>query len=276
MRVFRRLAWGFLVTVIIFGCIFTSISCWPCEKLSRHWPFSEDASFSELVGDYDVVIMKHCYPVSDVLEDTGDPDPESTRRSIENYKAIYRLLRDEFDRHPNTMFIVWTLPPRHRLSGDDATARDANAARATEFSEWLQTGFLTEDGAHPNICVWDFRGIVMDPDTNFLKYDYEKYHDSSDSHPNDTANNVAGPLFAQFIVDSIVDFADGDIMAERAEIVFLHHSTGENVYDYPNLGVPDWFDNYNETHGTELDISEKLYPRDGNMPVDYYRVWLAD
>ena len=151
-----------------------------------------------LVQNYDVIIMKHCYPSSSILADAaGEPD-FSSRQSIANYKAIYRALRAEFDAHPDKLFIVWTLPPRHRLDTDAD-----EAARATQFSQWLKTDFLTEGGSHPNIRVFDFRSIVMDPSTNFLKYEYEKSHTIGDSHPNDAANNVAGPLFAQFIVDAI-------------------------------------------------------------------------
>ena len=256
-----------IFVILLLGMMFSSIGCWPCS--SRYWPFSSDDSLADLVKDYDVVIMKHCYPASDILEDTGDPDPSSSRQSIENYKAVYRLLRDEFDNNPDTLFIVWTLPPRHQLDGDSD-----EAARATEFSEWLKTEWLEEDGGtHSNIYVWDFREIVMDPETNFLKYEYERDHSEGDSHPNSAANNVAGPLFAQFIVDSI---EESDVVGDDAEIIFLHHSTGGNVYDYPALGVSDWLDEHNSANGTDLDISEEWYPSDGNMPVHYYDVWLAD
>jgi len=236
----------------------------------------KEPRFLKLVQDYDVVIMKHCYPASDVLEDTGRPDPSSPRQRLENYKAIYRLLRDKFDKHPDTLFIVWTLPPRHRLFEPPHGDKDANAARATEFSNWLKKEFLTEGGGHPNIYIWDFREIMMDPNTNFLKYEYESSHDSSDSHPNKVANSNAGPQFARFIVDSIANFYGSSKVGQGAKIVFLHHSTGLNVYKYPDPGVPAWFDKYNATNGTSHLISHNWYPSDGNMPVHYYRRWLAE
>ncbi|MCP4607481.1 MAG: hypothetical protein GY845_02020 [Planctomycetes bacterium] len=232
---------------------------------------SEDIPFKDLVAKNDVIIMKHCYPSSDVLEDIGSPDPSSERKSIENYKTVYRLLRAEFEKHPDTIFIVWTPPPLHRLA-----TNSNKAVRATEFSEWLKTDFLTEDDSHPNIYVWDVREILMDSNTNFLKSEYERSHKRADSHPNKKANNMTGPRFAQFIIDSIADFTSGINSEQKAKIIFLHHSTGRNVYKYPELGIPDWFDSYNDAHRTEFEISEVWYPLQGNMPVHYYRSWLVD
>ncbi len=169
------------------------------------------------------------------------------------------------------MFIIWTLTPRHRLA-----TTPPKAARATEFSEWLKTDFLNENGSHSNIYIWDFRSIVMNSDDNILKYEYERDHESGNSHPNDIANNVAGPKFAQFIVDSFADFTDGVTSEQKIKIMFLHHSTGGNVYEYPDLGVLDWMYNYNDENNTNFDIAEKSYPSGGNMPVDYYLKWLAN
>ena len=235
----------------------------------------KEPEFLDLVENYDVVIMKHCSPASDILEDVGTPDPFLPRQSLENYRSICRLLRDKFDKHPDTLFIVWTLPPRHRLIEPSGGNKDANAARATEFSNWLKTDFLTKVGSHSNIYVWDFRSIVMDPETNFLKYEYELNHHTSDSHPNKLANNNAGPQFAKFIVDSISNFYVSSKAGKGAKIVFLHHSIGLNVYQYPDLGVTAWFKKSNASNGTNYVISHKWYPRDGNMPVHYYCRWLT-
>ncbi|MCP4704461.1 MAG: hypothetical protein GY865_07610, partial [candidate division Zixibacteria bacterium] len=82
--------------------------------------------------------------------------------------------------------------------------------------------------------------------------------------------------FAQFIVDSFTDFADGTTSGQKAKIIFLHHSTGSNVYKYTDLGVPNWVDNYNDENNTNFNIEEKSYPTGGNMPADYYLKWLAN
>ena len=98
------------------------------------------------------------------------------------------------DGYRDTLFIVWTLAPLHRLATDSS-----EAARAREFVDWVTADFLTEDGGeHPNIAVFDFWGIVAEDDpgavtgtVNCLRYAYEGSHFSSDSHPNAAANQAA-------------------------------------------------------------------------------------
>jgi len=171
----------------------------------------------------------------------GNPDrPHDQRAGLMTLDIFERVVVDRFAGR----FEV------HELAADDPggsgaviiRARDIsvhamignkvkNAARATEFSKWLKTTFLTELKSHPNIYIWDFREIVMDPDTNFLKYEYESEHNIPDSHPNNTANNNAGPQFAEFIVDSIANFYGNSRIRSGAGIIFLHHSVGLSFYD---------------------------------------------
>jgi hypothetical protein len=242
--------------------------------ITRRLTGKRETQLSELIANYDVIVMKHCFPSSDILEDIGKADPASPRQSHENYKAVYRLLRDTFDKNPNTLFIIWTLPPRHRLFKPSEGSKEANAARATEFSNWLKGDFLKEGGIHPNVNIWDFRSLVVDPDTNFLKYEYESDHDIAESHPNKLANNKAGPALAQFIVDSTSNFYSGGMAGQEVRIVVLHHSTGLNVYQYPVQGIPAWLKKYNATGKIVHSISHKWYPQAGNMPVHYYHSWL--
>lgn len=159
-----------------------------------------------LVQKYDVIIFKHCYPGAGIAADTGSPDVTSSAKRLENYKLQYRALRAMMDAYPDTVFIIWTLAPLHRLS-----STPEQAARAAEFVDWVTTDFLTEDGvSHPNIRIFDFWANVAETapapalgETNHLRYDYERSHNSGDSHPNDLANETVGPVFAQFIVDAI-------------------------------------------------------------------------
>jgi hypothetical protein len=161
---------------------------------------------NSLTQNYDVIIFKHCFPGAAVQEDINTPDISSSRKSLENYKLQYRALREMMDGYPNNRFIVWTLAPLHRLSTNTGEAQ-----RAKAFVDWVKTDWLTEDGrAHDNIFIFDFWGLAAESDpnptsgqVNTLKYQYEKSHDNSDSHPNRTANETIGPLFAQFIIDTI-------------------------------------------------------------------------
>ena len=67
----------------------------------------------------------------------------------------------------------------------------------------------------------------------------------------------------------------GDLREEDTNVLFLHHSTGERIWDG---GVPAWFDSYNAEHGTHYRVVEKAYPDKphpwSNDPIDYWRTWV--
>lgn len=153
----------------------------------------------QLSEDYDVVIFKNCFPVSDIEEDTGTPNITSERKSLENYKLQYSAVRDKLTEYPNTLFIMWTGAPLHRLA-----TTEEKGLRARSFANWVKNDMLAT-GTFSNIKVFDYFDLTAGED-NFLKYNYEISHSDSDSHPNTQAAQDVAPLFAQFIVDSIEAF----------------------------------------------------------------------
>ncbi|HEB69780.1 MAG TPA: hypothetical protein ENI88_09190 [Desulfobulbus sp.] len=155
----------------------------------------------QLTADFQVVIFKNCFPVSNIEADTGSPDITSSRKSLENYKLQYAAVRDKLQQYPNTLFIFWTGAPLHRL----ATTPE-KADRARQFATWVKNEMLT-GGTYPNIRVFDYFDLTAGAD-NMLRYEYEKSHTGSDSHPNTLAATDVGPVFAQFIIDSAQDFFD--------------------------------------------------------------------
>lgn len=159
-----------------------------------------------LAEEYDLIIIKHCFPGAAIKADTENPDIASQTKTLENYKLQYRALRELFDSYPSTRFMVWTLAPLHRL----ATSPE-DAARAKEFVEWVKTEWLSEDAKlHTNIFIFDFFELTTESNPspingqmNCLKYEYELNHTNSDSHPNTTANTTIAPYFAKSIVDAL-------------------------------------------------------------------------
>jgi len=175
-----------------------------------------------LAHNYDVIIWKHCFPGADIQPDTGSPSVSSSAKRIENYKLQYRAIRAKLDSFPDTIFIVWTLAPLHRLK---TTPKEA--LRARQFVDWVRNEWLTEDKkSHPNIFIFDFwKYVAEDPltishpngETNTLLYKYEISHTRNDSHPNTLANQTVGPIFAQRIVDVIERFySDNDSQKPNA------------------------------------------------------------
>ena len=55
--------------------------------------YLEEPILEILTGRYDVIIFKHCYPVSQIIEDTGSPDIDSEEKRLENYKLHYKALK---------------------------------------------------------------------------------------------------------------------------------------------------------------------------------------
>jgi len=161
-----------------------------------------------LAKDYHMIIFKHCFPGAQVLEDKGKPDISSETKTLENYKVQYRALREMMDKYPDNVFVVWTLVPLHRLS-----TNPENARRAKEFVDWVNETWLKEDGKkHDNILIFDFWELTAEKNdkpgqgkVNCLRYEYERSHESGDSHPNTKANEAVGPVFAKFIADALTD-----------------------------------------------------------------------
>lgn len=179
-----------------------------CEENKDTEEYENVECLETLTQNYDIIILKHCFPGAKVLENTGSPDITSDRKSLENYKLQYKALRDKFDSFPDNDFVVWTLVPLHRL----ANGAPENAARAKEFVDWVKNDWLKEDGKkHPNIHIFDYFSLsaVLDKNTELpnvpycLKYEYERSHEDSDSHPNDLACKNIGPEFFKFIVKTL-------------------------------------------------------------------------
>jgi hypothetical protein len=142
-----------------------------------------DNTFSYLM-QYDVIAFKSCYPVSNVQSDD----------QLAEYKAHYLSIRARMDDYPNKIFIVVT-PPPEILADSDPQA----AARARDFAEWLASGEYLD--GHTNVFTFDFFDLMADPATNMLRADYQS--DEFDAHPNELANQTVGPLFVDFIDQSV-------------------------------------------------------------------------
>ncbi|MEJ2641755.1 MAG: hypothetical protein P8010_19490, partial [Desulfosarcinaceae bacterium] len=84
-------------------------------------------------------------------------------------------------------------------------------------------------------------------------------------------------LFAGLLLLVFGCFAGGVHAADGDEkILFLHHSTGGNLYAQGN--VDGWIDTYNADNGTAYDIEERAYPNSpypwSNYPYDYWNLWV--
>jgi len=161
-------------------------------KNAGNQPFMEEATLEMLTRDHDVIIFKHCFPGSNILENTGAPDINSPIRSIENYKLQYEALKKKMHEFPTKKFIVWTpaVNTQKRMSEDQAL-------RTREFRDWIVNEW---DEQGDNIFIWDFysyetEGGLYLADKNAVS--------SENSHPNVRFATRIAPLFGQFIIDVV-------------------------------------------------------------------------
>jgi hypothetical protein len=65
-------------------------------------------------------------------------------------------------------------------------------------------------------------------------------------------------------------------LPNNGQVLFLHHSTGENIW---NGGVAPWFEAYNASHRTNYTVTEQNFPKESpygweNFPYDYWNIWV--
>ncbi len=80
-------------------------------------------------------------------------------------------------------------------------------------------------------------------------------------------------------------------MQNKVKVIFLHHSTGKNIYKgnankylykLTKKGqVSYWFNKYNKESDVDIEISERYFPSGDpypwkNYPFDYYNIWVKN
>jgi hypothetical protein len=151
-----------------------------------------EANLDDLAAAYDVIVLKHCYPVSGIGADGATASVSSESKTLANYRLQYAALKARMRQLANKRFLVWTGPA---LVASATNAADAQ--RAVDFAAWVKG---TWDEAGDNIYVWDFRQL----ETGGGLYLPGTYSASAgDSHPNATLAARAAPLAARRIIDVI-------------------------------------------------------------------------
>ena len=157
----------------------------------------EESTLEMLTKEYNVIIFKHCYPGSNIKEDTGNPDINSEIKSQENYKLQYDALKNKMHEFPSNKFIVWTpaVNTKNLMTEEEAI-------RTKLFHDWIINEW---DEKRDNIFVWDFYKY----ETEGGLYLAEKNAVSPDnSHPNQEFSAQVAPLFGKFIIDVIENKAE--------------------------------------------------------------------
>ncbi len=154
--------------------------------------YKEEDTLELLTPDYQVIVWKHCYPVSELDNPAGEGDITSKQKTIANYKLQYNALKEKMLSFPDTRFIVWT-----GAVHVEGKITDLQAQNTRDFFNWVKNEW---DEPGDNIYIWDFYELETEGGL-YLKEEYAQ--SASNSHPNAAFNQRVAPLFAQRIVNVI-------------------------------------------------------------------------
>lgn len=154
-------------------------------------PYLEEPTLEILTKKYNVIIFKHCYPVSNIEED-HIPDINSSTKTLENYKLQYEAIKQKLYEFPQTKFLIWTgaIQVEKNISQDQAE-------RAKEFFLWVKNEW---DKPDDNIFIWDFYNLETDG-TLYLINNYSQ--SNNNSHPGKLFAKKVAPLFCKKIIEVI-------------------------------------------------------------------------
>lgn len=161
-------------------------------KNAGETPYMNEPTLEMLTREYDVIIFKHCFPVGNILADTGKPDIDSEEKRIENYKLQYGALKQKMHQFQNNKFIVWTPPAsvRNKISEDEAR-------RTNDFYRWMIDEW---DEKGDNIFIWDFYKHETEGGLFLLE---KNAHGKDNSHPGKEFSGRIAPLFSKYVIDII-------------------------------------------------------------------------
>lgn len=149
-------------------------------------------TLERLLTGADVIVFKHCFPVSDIVPDSGIANVASATQSQENYRAQYAALKTKLRQFPSRKFVVWT---GAALVQSATTAQKAQRAR--DFFNWVKTVW---DEPGDNIFLWDFYELETEGGL-YLKDAYAS--GGGDSHPNPGFCTQVAPYLGQRLVNVI-------------------------------------------------------------------------
>jgi len=158
-------------------------------KNAGNQSYMEEPTLEMLTKEFQVIVFKHCFPVSNIQENQDSSDINSDLKTLDNYKIQYAAIRDKLHSFPDTKFILFTGPVQVK-----SQITEDEAKRTKEFVEWLKNEW---DLAGDNIYLWDFYFLQTE---GGLYFNNEYAVSPDDTHPNKKfASKVVQQLFNRII-----------------------------------------------------------------------------
>lgn len=155
-------------------------------------PYMEEPTLEILTSRYNVIIFKHCYPVTNIQQDGDSAEIDSKIKTLSNYKLQYLALRDKIHQFPDNKFILFT-GAVHVKAG----MTEDEALRSKQFHSWVTEEWDIPDD---NIFLWDLYSLQTEGELYF-KDEYAV--SENDSHPNPVFAEKAANLLFSRIIDVI-------------------------------------------------------------------------
>lgn len=249
---------------------------WPLDPWNNEWyrwhrVFNNQdstADINQILQDYEIVIIKSCFPSSAIVDRGGSPQDTLTfeKKSIYNYKWHWRNFIKEMEKHSDNFFAVWTNTPLIPIETNDKSAKLSD-----EFCRWakdtLATGLDPIYGAFPpNVYVFDFFHKLAGPDGKMLLEFTEAYNNN---HPNSVATELVAPQFVREILGAALEY---ETSAEISLPILRLPINGENEISLTPL--LDWSDTPNATNykcqvSVEENFTDTLISVDSIFQSDY-------
>ncbi|MFC2081152.1 hypothetical protein ACFLR8_02975 [Bacteroidota bacterium] len=154
----------------------------------------EEPTLEILAVDYDMIMFKHCFPISNIQEDDTISDVNYEKKTLGNYKLQYIALKEKLYEFPQTKFIIWT-----GAALVEKSTSPEEAGRAREFASWVSNVW---DEPNDNVYIFDFRQIETNGDL-YMKSNYSV--SVWDSHPNPEFSQKAAQLLVNRLIDIIMN-----------------------------------------------------------------------
>ncbi len=154
--------------------------------------FLDEPTLEILTKEYDVIVFKHCFPVSNIQADRDSADINSDYKSLANYKLQYLALRDQLNEYASIKFMIFTgaTPVKTQISQEEAL-------RAKEFFTWVLNEW---DQPNDNIFIWDLYSLQTEGELYF-KDEYAV--SNTDSHPNGRFASKCAKMLYNRLIDVI-------------------------------------------------------------------------
>jgi hypothetical protein len=137
------------------------------------------------VLDFDIIVMKSCYPNSAIRSE----------QALEGLMLCYRKLFENLQTRADCQFVLLTTPPLVPMR-----TNRRQACRAMKLAGWLAE--LPQDLAIANIEVMDLFSHLAEETgsrAGILRAEYRR-RIPLDAHPNTKANKIVGPLFVDALI----------------------------------------------------------------------------